>query len=160
MMLSGVSAEAGDGVKVLIDPSSQQQSVLTMDISNSLMFDAEGYLKQFTIMKNGTEVPRYGQFSSKLTAMDVAVSKQFKGQSGHNKVKVVHFQHTAAVTVEKEPQMEEVGAGVKLLMIGKAKNPQNVCHVELTAGESAFHIPDAKEALFKGDKKIKNKRNK
>ena len=91
MMLSGVSAEAGDGVKVLIDPSSQQQSVLTMDISNSLMFDAEGYLKQFTIMKNGTEVPRYGQFSSKLTAMDVAVSKQFKGQSGHNKVKVVHF---------------------------------------------------------------------
>jgi hypothetical protein len=45
MMLSGVSAEAGDGVKVLIDPSSQQQSVVTMDISNSLMFDAEGYLK-------------------------------------------------------------------------------------------------------------------
>jgi hypothetical protein len=28
MMLSGVSAEAGDGVKVLIDPSSQQHNNL------------------------------------------------------------------------------------------------------------------------------------
>jgi hypothetical protein len=87
--------------------------------------------------------------------MDVAVSKQFKGQSEHNKVKVVHFQHTAAVTVEKEPQMEEVGAGVKLLMIGQAKNPQNVCHVELTAGESAFHSPDAKKALLRVTRKSK-----
>jgi len=160
ILLSGVSSEAGDGVKVLVDPSSQQQSVVTMDISNSLMFDAEEYLKQFTIQKNGVAQLRYGEFSSKLTAMDVAISNKFKGQSAHNKVKAMHYQHTAGVTVEKEPEMGEVGAGVKVMRIGKAKNPQGVCHVELTAGQISFHSPDAKEVLFKGDKKVKSKKNK
>jgi len=160
MLMSGVSSSAGDGVKVLIDPNSQQQTQVTMDISNSLMFNAEEYLKQFTVKKNGVDQPRFGEFSSKLTAMDVAVAKQFKGDSAHNKVKAVHYQHSAGVTVQKEPHKDEVGSGVKVMQIGKARNPENICHIELTAGESAFHSPDAKEAFFKKDKKVKNKKNK
>jgi len=160
ILMSGVSSSAGDGVKVLVDPTSQQQTQVTMDISNSLMLNAEEYLKQFTVQKNGVEQPRFGEFSSKLTAMDVAVSKQFKGESAHNKVKAVHYQHSAGVTVEKEPHKDEVGSGVKLMQIGKVRNPENVCHIELTAGESSFHSPDAKEAFFKKDKKVKSKKNK
>jgi len=160
MLLSGVSSSAGDGVKVLVDPASQQQTQVTMDVSHSLMLNAEEYLKQFTVKKNGVDVPRFGEFSSKLTAMDVAIAKQFKGESVHNKVKAVHYQNSAGITVEKEPHKDEVGSGVKLMQIGKARNPENVCHIELKAGESSFHSPDAKEAFFKKDKKVKAKKNK
>ena len=160
MLLSGVSSGGGDGVKVLVDPNNQQQTEVMMDISESLMFDSEEYLKQFTIMKGGLPRPRYGAFSSKLTAMDVAVSKHFKGTSKHNKVKAAHYQHSANIVVEKEPQVDEVGKGVKVMQLGKARNPENVCHIELTAGGSAFHSPDAKGAFVKKDKEVKMKKNK
>lgn len=160
MLLSGVSASAGDGVNVLVDPTSLQQTQITMDISHSLMFQAEGYLQQFTMMRQGVEAPRFGENSSKLTAMDLAIAKQFKGESAHNMVKAVHYQHSAGVTVEKEPHVAEVGSGVKLMLVGHARNPENVCHVELTAGESGFHSPDAKDLLVKKDKQVRTKKNK
>jgi hypothetical protein len=160
MMLSGVTTEAGDGVKVLVDPHGQKQTQVTMDISNSLMFNAENYLKQFTITKEGVDQPRYDEFSSKRTAMEAAIAKQFKGRSVHDRVKAVHYQHTADVNVDMEGNAEEVGKAVSLKRLGEKKNPQNVCHMELTAGASAYFDPDGKESLVKTGKKVKSKKNK
>lgn len=160
MLLSGVGAKAGDGVKVLVDPKSRKQTEITMDISHSLMFQAEEYLNQFKVTRNGVQVPRYGKYSSKLTAMDLAIAKQYKGASEHNRVKAVHYQHSGGVAVQEEPQTAEVGVGVKMMRIGQAKNPESVCHVELTAGESSFHSPDAKTQFIKNNKEDRTKKNK
>ena len=62
-------------MNVHVDPASQQQSQLTMDICNSVMFNGEGYLNLFTITKGGREQPH----CIKRVAMDLAV-QEFKGQ--------------------------------------------------------------------------------
>jgi hypothetical protein len=143
LLLSGVSA-AGDGVKVAVDRNTQQQTEIAMDISHSLMFSAEEYMDQFTVMKGGVERPRYTPKSSKWTAMASACAAHYNGASINNKVKAFHHQHTNGVTVQKEPEESEVGHGIKVMMVGKSKNPEHICHVELTAGETRNCFPFAR----------------
>lgn len=58
MLLVDVSTEVHDGAHVLLDLASQPQSQLTMNISDSFLFNAEKYLNPFTITEEGREQPR------------------------------------------------------------------------------------------------------
>jgi hypothetical protein len=100
LLLSGVAMTAGDGVKVAVDPDTQKQAEIVMDISHSLMFNTEEYMDQFsTVVKGGVERPRYTENSSKWKAMESACAAHYLGASINNKVKAVHHQHTDGVTV-------------------------------------------------------------
>ena len=129
---SGIDVKEEGAVEARVELN-KRETAITVDLSYSLMFDPDAYGREFyqyTAMS-------YGNAHDKMKSWRSAVAKA-QGSSSQNRIKYVHREATAGVSVEKDPIEGEGGKGLRAFLLGKKTNPEAMAHIELI-GDKPFH---------------------
>lgn len=129
LLLSGLEDNDTEGIEGCVNGSGTG-SVVTMDLTNSYMFNPELYNQAHHTVESG---------HTKMAAFRAAVQAA-KGDSEHNRVK---FEHKESFG-KKKVQQELNSGGLRVIKLGTKKNPQLIACMEMQGMKSGFSSPDPK----------------
>jgi len=147
-LLSGVDIDKPGAVEGVVG-SNGKQTIIAMDMTDSLMYHVEAYNAYF---KDAAGDVLYDDKHAKTAAFAKAVADA-KGDSVNNKMMFIHKEETYGITVDQElvPQTVRNPDGsfsekaVKAFQVGNKHNPQNMVHLEMVGAKTGFWANDPKK---------------